>query len=155
RTTTCTSRSPFVPPAPPIASPSHPGTSAPAASRLLGRFELGRGGGVCAETAHADRFTIQGNSGTITLEWEATQDNKGRPLSVRRMITYGGMSGYCRPRLLVEKLDAQGQVIAERMGFIPGYVGGFDNVYFEEPIRAPGPAYRVSIASWDKCSGGQ
>jgi hypothetical protein len=41
------------------------------------------------------------------------------------------------------------------MGFIPGYVGGFDNVYFEEPIRAPGPAYRVSIVSWGKCGGGQ
>jgi len=125
------------------------------ASKLSGALLLAGCLGLCAETAHADRVTIPGNSGTITLEWEATQDGKGRPLIVGRMITYGGMSGYCRPRLLVETLDAQGQVIAERMGFIPGYVGGFDNVYFEEPIRAPGPAYRVSIASWDKCSGGQ
>ena len=125
------------------------------ASKLGGALLLAGCLGLGAETAHADRVTIPGNSGTITLEWEATQDSKGRPLIVGRMITYGGMSGYCRPRLLVETLDPQGQVIAERMGFIPGYVGGFDNVYFEEPIRAPGPAYRVSIASWDKCSGGQ
>jgi len=108
-----------------------------------------------AGVAHAiERTTIPGNSGTITLEWEATQDRKGRPIIVGRMITYGGMSGYCIPRLLVETLDAQGQVTAQRMGFIPGFVGGFDNVYFEELIRAPGPAYRVSIASWDKCAGG-
>jgi hypothetical protein len=37
---------------------------------------------------------------------------------------------------------------------IPGYVGGFDDVYFQEPIRAPGSSYRVSIGSWDKCGGG-
>jgi hypothetical protein len=107
-----------------------------------------------AGSAHADRSTQVGNSGTITLDWQATQDSKGRPLIVGHVTTYGGMSGYCTPRLLVETLDAQGQVTARRIGFIPGYVGGFDNVYFEEPIRAPGPGYRVSIASWDKCGGG-
>ncbi len=25
---------------------------------------------------------------------------------------------------------------------------------FQERVRAPGPAYGVSIASWDKCAGG-
>jgi len=125
------------------------------ASKLGGALVLAGCLGLGAETAHADRVTFPGNSGTITLEWQATQDGKGRPLIVGRMITYGGMSGYCIPRLLVETLDAQGQVTAQRMGFIPGFVGGFDNVYFEEPIRAPGPAYRVSVVSWEKCAGGQ
>lgn len=123
-------------------------------SRLLAALLLAGMVGLGAPAAHAERVVMPGNSGTITLDWQATQDGKGRPLIVGRMITYGGMSGYCIPRLLVETLDAQGQVTAQRMGFIPGYVGGFDNVYFEELIRAPGPAYRVSIASWDKCGGG-
>jgi len=104
--------------------------------------------------AHAERSTIAGNAGTITLDWQATQDRAGRPVIQGHVITYGGKAGYCRPRLLVETLDAQGQVVAQRVGFIPGYVGGFDDVYFEEPVRAPGPGYRVSIASWDKCGGG-
>jgi hypothetical protein len=107
-----------------------------------------------AGTAQAERSTIVGNAGTITLDWQATQDRAGRGLIAGHVITYGGKAGYCIPRLLVETLDAQGKVIAQNMGFIPGYVGGYDNVYFEEPIRAPGPAYRVSIASWDKCAGG-
>lgn len=107
-----------------------------------------------AGLAHADRSTQVGNSGTITLDWQATQDSKGRPLIVGHMITYGAKSGYCNPRLFVETLDAQGQVVAQNVGFIPGYAGGFDNVYFEEPIRAPGTAYRVSITSWDRCGGG-
>lgn len=105
--------------------------------------------------AHAERSTITGNSGTITLDWEATHDRASRPLIAGRMITYAGMSGYCNTRLLVETLDAQGQVAARHVGFIPGYVGGFDNVYFELPIRATGAGYRVSVASWDKCGGGQ
>jgi hypothetical protein len=105
--------------------------------------------------AQAVSVTQVGNSGTITLNWEATRDKAGRPLIVGHVVTYGGMSGYCTPRLLVETLDAQGEVIAQNMGFIPGYVGGFDSVYFEQSVRAPGPGYRLSIASWDKCSGGQ
>jgi hypothetical protein len=102
-----------------------------------------------------ERSTISGNAGTITLEWEATQDKRGRPIIVGHMITYGAKSGYCTPRLLVETLDAQGRVVAQNTGFIPGFVGGYDNVYFEEPVRAPGPAYRVSISSWNNCAGGQ
>ena len=45
--------------------------------------------------------------------------------------------------------------VAQNVGFIPGFVGGYDNVYFEEPIRAPGAGYRVSISSWNNCAGGQ
>jgi len=107
-----------------------------------------------ASHAQGDRITVPGNAGTITLDWQATQDRAGRPLITGRVITYGGKSGYCRTVLLIETLDAQGAVIARNIGFIPGHVGGFADVYFEEPVRAPGPNYRVSIGSWDKCAGG-
>jgi hypothetical protein len=108
-----------------------------------------------AHPVRAETSTQVGNAGTITLDWQVTQDSVGRPLIVGHVITKGGKASYCIPRLLVQTLDAQGQVTAERMGFIPGTVGGYDKVYFEEPVRAPGPAYRVTIASWDKCAGGQ
>ena len=104
--------------------------------------------------AQGDRTTIPGNVGTITLDWRATQDRAGRPLIAGHVITYGGMSGYCRTVLLIETLDADGRVVAQNIGFIPGYVGGYDDVYFEEPVRTPGPNYRVSIGSWNKCAGG-
>jgi hypothetical protein len=104
--------------------------------------------------AQGDRTTIPGNVGTITLDWRATQDRAGRPLIAGHVITYGGMSGYCRTVLLIETLDAEGRVVAQSIGYIPGYVGGYDNVYFEEPVRTPGPNYRVSIGSWNKCAGG-
>jgi hypothetical protein len=104
--------------------------------------------------AQGGRTTIHGNVGTITLDWRATQDRAGRPLIAGHVITYGGMSGYCRTVLLIETLDAEGRVVAKNIGYIPGYVGGYDNVYFEEPVRTPGPDYRVSIGSWNKCAGG-
>ncbi|HXJ82458.1 MAG TPA: hypothetical protein VMS64_27705 [Candidatus Methylomirabilis sp.] len=122
--------------------------------QCLGALLLGALIGLSAGPARADRSTIVGNAGTITLDWSATQDRAGRPLIVGHVITYGGKAGYCRARLLVETLDDQGAIIAKNVGFIPGYIGGFDDVFFEQPIRAPGPAYRVSIASWDKCGGG-
>ena len=137
---------------PPVPSPAprEPSRSPATAAMFLACAPWVGAGGAHA----AERVTIPGNSGTITLEWEATQDRKGRPIIVGGMITYGGMSGYCIPLLLVETLDPQGQATAQRMDFIPGFVGGFDNVCFDELIRAPGPADRVSIASWDKCAGG-
>ena len=107
-----------------------------------------------AGPVEADRSTIAGNGGTLTLDWRATRDEKGRPFIEGHVTTYGSKAGYCRTRLLVETLDAQGQVIARNVGFIPGYVGGYDDVYFVEPVRAAGPGYRVSIGSWDKCGGG-
>ncbi|HYB42585.1 MAG TPA: hypothetical protein VEL75_12480 [Candidatus Methylomirabilis sp.] len=107
-----------------------------------------------AGAARAERSTIVGNAGTLTLEWQASHDKAGRPIIEGQLSSYGGMSGYCRPRLLVETLDEQGKVTASNLGFIPGYLGGFDRVWFEEPIRAPGPAYRVSVVAWDKCGGG-
>ena len=106
-------------------------------------------------SAHPEKSTISGNAGTITLDSEATQNHAGRPPIVGRMITYGAKSGYCIPRLVVETLDAQGKVVAQNTGFIPGYVGSYYNVYFEQPIRAPGAGYRVSIPSWNNCAGGQ
>ncbi len=60
---------------------------------------------LCAGSAHAERSTIVGNAGTITLDWQATQDRAGRSLLAGHVITYGGKSGYCSTRLLVETLE--------------------------------------------------
>lgn len=65
--------------------------------------------GMGASVAQAERITMVGNAGTITLDWQATQDRAGRPLITGHVITYGGKSGYCSTRLLVETLDAQGR----------------------------------------------
>jgi len=90
----------------------------------------------------------------LSLDWQPGQTRSGKPLITGYVNTARAMSGYCNIRLLIETLDAQGDVIATRIGFVPGYVGGDDHVYFEVPIKVAGPAYRVSAASWLKCAGG-
>src|SRR4029077_9171779 len=50
-----------------------------------------------AYQAHAASSTQAGNAGTITLNWEATQDKTGRPLIVGTVVTNGGKTGYCIP----------------------------------------------------------
>ena len=110
---------------------------------------------VGASQAHAASSTQAGNAGTITLNWEATQDKIGRPLIVGNVVTNGGKTGYCIPRLLVETLDAQGQVIGTATALAPGYLGGFSRTYFEVPLETAGVGYRVSVASWDPAGNGQ
>jgi hypothetical protein len=90
----------------------------------------------------------------LSLDWQPGQTRSGKALITGYVITARAMSGYCNIRLLVETLDAQGNVIASYTGFVPGYVGGDDHVYFELPIKVAGPAYRVSADSWLKCGGG-
>jgi hypothetical protein len=45
-------------------------------------------------------------------------------------------------------------VIARAIGFVPSVVQFNDRVYFEVPIKVPGPAYRVSVTSLDWKGGG-
>jgi hypothetical protein len=90
----------------------------------------------------------------LSLDWEAGQTRSGKPLITGYVNTTRGGTGYCNIRLFIETLDAQGNVIANYIGFVPGYVGGDDHAYFEVPIKAAGPAYRVSADSWLKCGGG-
>lgn len=83
----------------------------------------------------------------LRLEWAGAEDRRGRPL----------VSGYVynqRPvyatsmRLLVEALDASGQVVGSTSGFVLGDVPPSSRSYFE--IRAPAKAasYRVTIQSF-------
>src|SRR5262249_4983587 len=44
--------------------------------------------------AQAERSSIPGNAGTITVDWLATQDRHGRPLIEGQVIPCGAMSGY-------------------------------------------------------------
>jgi hypothetical protein len=90
----------------------------------------------------------------LSLDWQPGLTRSGKPLITGYVTTAWAMSGYCNIQLLVETLDAQGNVIASYTGFVPGYVGGDDHVYFEVPIKVAGPANRVSADSWFKCGGG-
>jgi hypothetical protein len=50
-------------------------------------------------------------------------------------------------RVLVEALDAGGQVVEQRIGSLPGELRGGGHVYFEVPM-APAPGYRWRAPAW-------
>jgi hypothetical protein len=54
-----------------------------------------------------------------------------------------------RVQILVDTLDAAGQVTAQRLAFVPGDLAGGGRLFFQVPA-APAPAYRVRVFSYDR-----
>jgi hypothetical protein len=102
-----------------------------------------------AAVAHA-----QMGAGRFRVEVHAGQSKKGGPM-VWGYLSNDGGGGVGNPRLLVETLDAQGQVIGQAQGKALGSLLARDRLYFEVPIQTTGASYRVRVLSWDSFSTGQ
>ncbi len=89
----------------------------------------------------------------IRLDWEVGTRHGGRPV-IQGWI----YNDYGRPaadvRLLVETLDASGNVIARDIGFVRGVVQFNGRTYFEVPLKTTGASYRVSVTAFDWKGGG-
>lgn len=81
------------------------------------------------------------------VEWEPTQTRRG--LVIRGYVHND--SGYtaANVRLLIESLDAGGQVAATTVGYLPGTAPPFNRLYFEVPVKAAAASYRVRVGSWE------
>jgi hypothetical protein len=84
----------------------------------------------------------------LRLEWAGAEDRRGRPLVSGYVYNQRPGSYATSMRLLVEALDASGQVVGSTSGFVLGDVPPSSRSYFE--IRAPAKAasYRVTIQSF-------
>jgi hypothetical protein len=102
-----------------------------------------------AAGAHA-----QVGAGRFHEEIHAGQSKKGGPIVWGYLYNDGG-GGVGNPRLLVETLDAQGQVIGQAQGEALGSLVARDRLYFEVPIQTTGASYRVRVLSWDSFCTGQ
>jgi hypothetical protein len=87
------------------------------------------------------------------VEWQAGKSNKGDPILDGYVYNTRG-TGATDVRLLVEILDAQGQVIDRTYGVVQGSVSGFDRVYFYVRLPMTGASYRVSVYSFELRGGG-
>ena len=102
--------------------------------------------------AHAQSYRIYGSEAFFALDWQAGE-RRGRPVVTGHVTnTYGIATQYVR--VLVESLDAAGQVTATTVGYVNGDVLPGGRVYFEVPVERAAPAYRVVVLSWD-WKGGQ
>ncbi len=102
--------------------------------------------------AHAQTYRIYGSEAFFAVDWQAGE-RRGRPVVSGHVVnTYGIVAQ--QVRVLVESLDAAGQVTATTVGYVSGDVLPGPRVYFEVPVERAAPAYRVVVLSWD-WKGGQ
>ncbi len=108
-----------------------------------------------AGTGSAQTSGVAASVDGVHIEFQAGQSKKGQPV-VSGYVYNDGWKGVANVRLLVETLDAQGQVIGHAQGVAVGSLNLRARGYFEVPITTPGPSYRVRILSWDTfCTGAQ
>jgi hypothetical protein len=83
----------------------------------------------------------------FTVDWQPAQHG-GRPV-VEGYVTNVSPYHTTGIRVLVESLDAGGQVTSQKIAWVPGELLGGARVFFQVPAE-PAPSYRVRIFSYDR-----
>lgn len=94
-------------------------------------------------TYGADRY--------FKIEWQA-DERRGKPIVSGYVTNQWGLAAR-NVRVYVEALDAAGNVTAKYIGYVNGYVPPSSRVYFEVPVQAKAPSYRVTVLSFDLING--
>ena len=87
------------------------------------------------------------------VSWTAEPDRNGE----RRLHGYVESSlgeAANRVQLLAQALDASGNVIGQRLEWLPELIPALGRAYFEVPKMPPAAEYRVSVWSFDRLKGG-
>ncbi len=84
----------------------------------------------------------------LRLEWAGAEDRRGRPVVNGYVYNQRAGSYATSVQLLVEALDASGQVVGSTSGLVLGDVPPSNRAYFETRAPAKGASYRVTIQSF-------
>jgi len=105
----------------------------------------------CASSSY---LTPSASTTTLMAGWErhfavdwTTEPDRG---GARRIVGHltGRQGETAEPvRVLAQALDSSGVVVAQRIGWVPGGVNGFQRAYFEVPDLPSAAQYRVTV--WD------
>ena len=99
----------------------------------------------------APSYGIYGVDSYFKVEWQP-DERRGKPMVSGYVTNQWGL-GARNVRLRVEALDAAGGVTASYIGYVNGYVTPGSRVYFEVPVPAKAPDYRVTVLSFDPIQG--
>ncbi|MGH6690317.1 MAG: FxLYD domain-containing protein [Gammaproteobacteria bacterium] len=99
----------------------------------------------------APTYGTYGTDRYFTIEWQP-DERHGKP-AVSGYVTNEWGLGTRNVRLYVQALDAAGNVTASYIGYVMGGIPPGARVYFEVPVRAKAPSYRVSVLSFDPVHG--
>jgi hypothetical protein len=87
------------------------------------------------------------------VDWTAAPERDGE----RRLSGYV-QSAIKEPvnkvQLLAQALDGSGNVVAQRLEWVPETIPAFGRQYFDIPKMPPAPEYRVTVWAFDRIKGG-
>ena len=90
---------------------------------------------------------VVGTEQYVTIEWQP--QGSAQPAVVQGYVTNRSPYTFDRVRLLVDALGPAGEILAQRLVWAPGLLGGWGRTYYSAPMP-PAPAYRVRVFSWDR-----
>ena len=116
--------------------------------RLLGLLALTTMlmGTACVQAAEI-RPHMAGWEQILSLEYGPGQA-QGRP-TIEGTVTNISPYDLANVRLLVDRLDAGGQITAQQVAYLPGELRGGGRLFFSVPTT-PAPAYRVRVFTYDR-----
>jgi hypothetical protein len=84
------------------------------------------------------------------LSWEATPEKDGAHVRLSGYLenTYGEAAG--RVQLLAQAIDRSGNVVHQKIAWVPGAVPAFDRVYYDIPNMLPAHEYRVTVWAYER-----
>jgi hypothetical protein len=84
------------------------------------------------------------------VSWEPVPENDGVHVRLRGYLenTYGEAVG--RVQLLAQALDTSGNVVDQKIAWVPGAVPAFDRVYYEIPSMLTANRYRVTVWAYER-----
>lgn len=98
-------------------------------------------------SVRAQAYRIYGAEQYFTVQWEAGE-RAGRPVVSGYLVNTSGTPA-ARMRLLVESLDAAGQVIDRTIDWVPGDITPGTRHDFEVAVPRAAAGYRLIVLSWD------
>jgi hypothetical protein len=94
-----------------------------------------------------------GIDGRLRFEWAVSQSPSGRPV-IAGYLYNDYMLAANNVILLIETLDASGQVVERAIRILPDSVPVLGRTYFAIPLKAAGTNYRISVTSFQWLRGG-
>ena len=83
----------------------------------------------------------------FTLSW-TVEEHKGRPVVIGKIYNNWGFPA-ANMRLLVDELDANGQIVDQKLGWLGFMLTPGTTAPFEIPVAHATPNHRVSVFAFD------
>lgn len=90
---------------------------------------------------------IVGWENRLRVDWTAQARPTGQDLDGYVYSTHG--SNIVNVRLLAQGLDTNGNVVGQKVEWLPGLVPGLQRAYFRIPDMPPAARYRVSVWAFE------